>query len=456
MWKNSIRLKGNGVVVKPPVKSPLKSPVALPMVATNTPRIVKFSGGRSSGMMLMELLQGGKLEPKRGDVIVFNNTSAEHPATYEFTRRMKSLAEEKYNIPFFWVEYQTYEDAGKHGWQRLPSYRLVNHTPYSKKNIHGYRRKGEVFEELISASGYLPNMQRRTCTHALKIFITNSFLADWLAQKSGIERMGHFGDASRLTDATLIEAHQKNGGGVPPNILIKKRQFARGMPFIRPAAMWQDFTAARLCFRNNEIKHCVSGRKGRLFGTRAISYVSYLGIRKDEEIRMVKIQDRIHAAATARGGSMFGQPPGEQVLAPLVDNKTTKLQVAEYWRRQPFNLRLPESGDFSNCVYCPLKGKTKLLQIAKQESSGKINARGTPASINWWVKMEQKYSRNLVDEKRTVKSSNKIKYIGFFGASQKHVYAGIKKQTQKTNSPTDALKAEFLEDENYIPCNCTD
>ena len=67
----------------------------------NKPHIVKFSGGRSSGMMLMKLLEGNKLKPERGDVIVFNNTSAEHSATYDFTRSMKKLAEGKYNIPFF-------------------------------------------------------------------------------------------------------------------------------------------------------------------------------------------------------------------------------------------------------------------------------------------------------------------------------------------------------------------
>ncbi len=159
----------------------------------NKPHIVKFSGGRSSGMMLMELLRKKTLKPERGDVIVFNNTSAEHPATYEFSRKMKALAEKKYNIPFFWIEYQTYEDSSKHGWRRNPSYRLINENPYSDNNKNGYCYKGEVYEEMVSLSGFLPNMLTRSCTLSLKIFITNSFLTDWLAQKSGIERLGHYG-----------------------------------------------------------------------------------------------------------------------------------------------------------------------------------------------------------------------------------------------------------------------
>lgn len=60
----------------------------------NKPHIIKFSGGRSSAMMLMNLLKNNKLNPKRGDVIIFNNTSAEHSATYEFTRKIQKIAEQ--------------------------------------------------------------------------------------------------------------------------------------------------------------------------------------------------------------------------------------------------------------------------------------------------------------------------------------------------------------------------
>ena len=43
------------------------------------PHVVKFSGGRSSGMLLLTLLANGILKSERGDVVVFNNTSSEHP-----------------------------------------------------------------------------------------------------------------------------------------------------------------------------------------------------------------------------------------------------------------------------------------------------------------------------------------------------------------------------------------
>lgn len=47
----------------------------------NVPHVVKLSGGRSSAYMFMALLQQNLLSMERGDVIVFNNTAAEHPET---------------------------------------------------------------------------------------------------------------------------------------------------------------------------------------------------------------------------------------------------------------------------------------------------------------------------------------------------------------------------------------
>ena len=423
----------------------------------NGPHIVKFSGGRSSGMMLLELLKQETLKPERGDVIVFNNTSAEHPATYEFTRKMKALAEEKYNIPFFWIEFQTYEDSSKHGWRRNPSYRLVNENPYSDKNKDGYRFRGEVYEEMVSLSGFLPNMQARNCTQTLKIFITNSFLTDWLAQKMGIERLGHYGETARMMDEDVINSHKAHRGATPGQILLAKREFVRKMDFVREKALWKNFTNSDLCFNNEEIKNSVIGDKGQLFGDHAIAFVSCLGIRKDEEIRVEKIKARIEGAKNEKGNSLFNQPSRETILAPLVENNISKQDVIDFWKRQAFDLDLPDSGLFSNCVYCPLKGKAKLLQIATEELSGHKKAEITPASIDWWIEMEEKYSRDLKAEKRSVTSENEINFVGFFGATGELIYQKIKEQA-KLNSRNTAedIEAEYLVDESFVPCNCTD
>ena len=102
-------------------------------VHAEVPHVVKFSGGRSSGMLLFVLLESGLLQRERGDVVVFNNTSAEHPETYQFVSLCKSIVEEHYGIPFFWLEFQTYEDARNGEWTRLPSYRLVKPKPCARQ-----------------------------------------------------------------------------------------------------------------------------------------------------------------------------------------------------------------------------------------------------------------------------------------------------------------------------------
>ena len=42
-----------------------------------------------------------------------------------------TLTARRYEIPFFQVEFQTYEDARQGEWTRLPTYRLVNDQPKS-------------------------------------------------------------------------------------------------------------------------------------------------------------------------------------------------------------------------------------------------------------------------------------------------------------------------------------
>ena len=140
------------------------------------PHIVKFSGDRSSGALLFSMLKNGMLNADRGDVIIFNNTSAEHHKTYEFVIECKRRCEEEYNIPFFLTEFQTYESCKNGVYDRFSTYRLANDKPYSHENPHGYHTKGEVFEELISWHGYLPGLlSGRTCTKNMKMGTTVSF-----------------------------------------------------------------------------------------------------------------------------------------------------------------------------------------------------------------------------------------------------------------------------------------
>ena len=67
------------------------------------PHVVKFSGGRSSAALTFLMAKAGLLHPERGDVILFANTSAEHPGTYAFAAECKRRLEQDFGLPFFLV-----------------------------------------------------------------------------------------------------------------------------------------------------------------------------------------------------------------------------------------------------------------------------------------------------------------------------------------------------------------
>ena len=108
-------------------------------------------------------------------------------------------------------------------------------------------------------------------------------------------------------------------------------------------------------------------------------------------------------------------------------------------------------GYFLIAYTVPLKGKAKLLKIAKEELKNKPTEL-TPENIDWWIAIEKKYSRNLIAENRKITSENPPKFIGFFGATKKMVFEEIKKQAQ--NGVT--VSQEMPEMESHLPCYCTD
>lgn len=113
------------------------------------PAIIAFSGGRSSGFMLRQIIDafGGALPE---DVIpCFQNTGLEHCATYAFVRDVA----ERWGVAIRWLEYARNDDG--------PSFREVTFATAS--------RKGEPFDALIEARRSLPNPVTRFCTSELKL-----------------------------------------------------------------------------------------------------------------------------------------------------------------------------------------------------------------------------------------------------------------------------------------------
>lgn len=411
------------------------------------PHIVKFSGGRSSGMLLLTLLENNILNPERGDAIVFNNTSAEHPQTYLFAQECKRITEEKYNIPFFWIEFQTYEDSRQGEWTRLPTYRLINSQPFSAKNPEGFHWKGEVFEELLSFKGYVPNQFSRICTVNMKLETTRLFLSDWLAAKDSISRLGHYGDRSRMNYDEMHERHLKNGGGVPKEIYANKKSFLLTRPFVRPSQQYKNFSKATQKINNPVLESKIFGGNAS-FGDGKIEYVTFVGLRGDEPRRVKRVELRnasdIHVAS-------YG---GEYVYMPLSDMRITKEDVINFWQNQSWDLSLSYDSDLSNCIYCFLKGTKKLINIHKQMKNYKNSSlkgfgstTGTPCDIGWWVKLEEKYGRNLQDEKRERKNED-VDFVGFFLSSNKLSYEVIARSKDDAGAISDMGSS--------LPCDCTD
>lgn len=410
----------------------------------NLPHIVKFSGGRSSGMLLFVLLENKILRPDRGDVIIFNNTSAEHPNTYRFVRNCMR-ASNRYGIPFFWVEYQTYEDARNGEWTRLPTYRLVNDQPWSDDNPDGFHWRGEVFEELISYAGYVPNIFSRICTQGMKLETTRRFLADWLACKESIPRLGHYGNTPRMDDHTLYRRHKKNRGGVPVEIFLRKRKYSKNRPHIRPEQRYQDYSPAWKLFRNSVLDGRSYGDQA-WFGKDGVEYVAFVGLRTDEGLRA----NRVLARNSGPGSSGY---VGEHVYLPLADMAIVRDDVNVFWAQQKWNLSLPSKGSLSNCVYCFLKGVANLRDVhermydakeAIEDGFGPL--RDTPSDIGWWMRMEKLYSRDLEAENRKITGDPESTTIGFFGTT------GL--TYRKLDESNGRVLPQYSE--SVLPCDCTE
>ncbi|MYD24431.1 MAG: hypothetical protein F4X08_01260 [Gemmatimonadetes bacterium] len=408
------------------------------------PHVVKFSAGRSSAMMLFALLENNLLDADRGDVIVFNNTSAEHPGTYRFARTCNRISNQ-YGIPFYWIEFQTYEDARNGEWTRLPSYRLVNDQPYSTTNPDGFHWRGEVFEELLSWAGYVPNQFSRICTKNMKLEVTRTFLKDWFAFNESIPRLGHYGSQSRIDPDSLYRRHIRNQGAVPKHIFLRKRSYVLTRPHVRPEQSYSDFSPVWRRIENDDLIGNTFGDKVK-FGNGGVEYVAYVGLRGDEPMRV----KRVEARSAGPGASGY---EGEHVYMPLADMNVTREDVNDFWEWQDWDLSLPKEGSLSNCVYCFLKGVGNLKSVHEQMTEtlndnfdGFGSLRDTPCDITWWSRIENDYSRDLIAENREIKGNHEHTSIGFFGMN------GF---SYDTLSVCTSAELEQYSD-TLLPCDCTE
>lgn len=348
------------------------------------PHIVKFSGGRSSAAMLLSLCRSERLDPDRNDVVLFANTGAEHPATYEFASRVCDEAEREHGIPCLWYEFCTVEDAGERGWRRLASYRLVQRRPAAPQDDRarpGYQSSGEPFEELASWKAMLPNRHVRLCTRYLKTLPGAMVAADWIAGGPGPARAGH-GHSEAYAGASY------RGSRMTAEENAKMRAYALARPTARPEQVWAHFTSVPVGRPDNgpRPRADVWGQNGR-----PVAFVALLGLRSDEPDRVERMLYRgmLAEGATSSACRDASQPAGEMGYAPLADSGVDNAEVHAFWKddRQGYDLRI--GSELGNCVFCFMKGEDRLSNLANIDDPERQE--GTPSHIGWWANLESRY-----------------------------------------------------------------
>ena len=135
--------------------------------AIEGPAYVSFSGGRTSGYMLHEILKahGGKLPPNIH--VIFANTGDELPGTLDFVHAVAR----NWNVPIHWVEYRLTRDD-------VPTYATVTYETASRegKPFDLYLRHIERMTAAKGKDPYLPGPGNRFCTTELKIRVMKKWM----------------------------------------------------------------------------------------------------------------------------------------------------------------------------------------------------------------------------------------------------------------------------------------
>ena len=367
------------------------------------PHVVKFSGGRSSAALVFSLAEAGALRPERGDVVLFANTSAEHPGTWEFAAECCERLEREHGLPCLWYEFCTVEDAYRGMYRRRLSYRLVSREPV-ERDPDGYRSRGEVFEEMLSYQGMLPNPHSRSCTAKLKLYPAHLLLAEWLGGAEGPRHDGHYGGEAYLTPEAAARRYRANGGVASEEAHAGRVAYMCECPPARAAQRWADFTDAPI------VRRPMLGSAGaaELWGADAVEFVTLLGLRGDEERRVSRVLSRSLFAEGAGGRecSIRTQPPGERPYFPLYDAGWGQEEIDAFWRGREFGLEIPDGA--GNCVYCFMKGTRQLQRAAQTVDAARVS--NAPSDIQWWDTIERRYRREAPS-----RDGCGVSRFGFFG-----------------------------------------
>jgi len=136
------------------------------------PALISFSGGRTSGFMLNNIIKAhdGKLPD---DIhVVFANTGKEAPETLDFVKDVS----DKWGVHINWLEHYFGDERPIHR-TKVVTYETAS-------------RDGEPFERLLDQRGYLPNPTSRFCSSELKIKVMQRFMRNIKGYKTWFSVIG--------------------------------------------------------------------------------------------------------------------------------------------------------------------------------------------------------------------------------------------------------------------------
>ena len=404
------------------------------------PHVLSFSGGRSSAALLFMAAEEGLLNASRGDVVLFANTSAEHPGTYEFAAECKRRIEADFGLPVLWFEFTTVEDAWRGEYWRKLNYRLVKPIPI-ENDPDGYQSHGELFEDLVSLQGMLPNVHSRTCTAKLKLYPSHLLLGEWLGGTEGPAHAGHHwcetgdqeGEGGLISPRRVADRYSLSNGTATRESVIRRAEHLNTRPSARPQQFWEDYTDAPVHATT------VGAAPAPMRGPGAALHVRLLGLRADEDRRVSRVLSRSLFAegATTAKCSVKTQPPGERPYFPLHEAGFVAGDVRSFWQRRDFDLDVP--ADAGNCVFCFMKGTRQLVELGRNVDPRR--RAGAPSDIGWWADFEERHVR--LAPKR---GGTGISRFGFFGVNARpfaDLAEGLTPQEDRYATGTPA-------------CDCTD
>lgn len=152
---------------------------------------IAFSGGRTSGFMLNQILKANGFIPGDRVQVTFQNTGRERPETLDFVQQCGS----RWNCAVTWLEFRPsrkqknpfLDDAFRVEYRRIfGAERLAymsqwwadnaTDSKFAVVNHNSASRRSEPFEALILTRMYLPNQQMRFCTIEMKVRTAKRFL----------------------------------------------------------------------------------------------------------------------------------------------------------------------------------------------------------------------------------------------------------------------------------------